>query len=292
MDKVSVIIPAFNHAEFLGDAIKSVKNSIHSAYEILVIDDGSTDNTKAIACKYKEVNYYYKENGGAPSAINFGIKKSTGDYIAILNDDDTYGREHLSVALLNMRTYGNELFIGAPKIIGEGRKYSELKNSIYLANLEIENWGLISSLFRINWAMSTSSFVFSKKIANEINGFQNFSLCHDLDFLLRVIFEARASVGTCKSPTWQYRCHFSNSVSFIDPIVGFAEILYVLGRVYYQFHGEHTSSSFATMVGYGIDSVFIEKVMEAKPWVLKEKQTLSESISSWVQYFSEWSSRF
>jgi glycosyltransferase involved in cell wall biosynthesis len=291
MDKVSIVIPAYNHAAFLGDAIKSVIDQSYPIHEIIVVDDGSTDNTKTVACQYKQIDYYYKTNSGSANAINYGIEKSTGSYIGILNDDDTYSKNHVSTALSNLKTYGNELFVGKPLIIGEGRKYFELKHQIQLSEFEINNSGLIGSLFRNNWSLSTSSFVFNKKISTGINGFQNFASCPDLDFLLRTIFEFGASVGTSKNPTWSYRCHLNNSVSFIDSGIQFAEILYVLGRVYYQFNGNKLSSSFKKLVGYGVDPMYLVKLEETKPWILEDGQTVSESLNNWKKTFIDWYSQ-
>ena len=291
MDKVSIVIPAYNHAVFLSDAIKSVIDQDYPIHEIIVVDDGSTDNTKTVACQYKQIDYYYKTNSGSANAINYGIEISTGSYIGILNDDDTYSKNHISTALLNLKTYGNGLFVGKPLIIGEGRKYFELKHQIQLSELEINNSGLIASLFRNNWSLSTSSFVFDKKISTGIKGFQNFVSCPDLDFLLRIIFEAGASVGTSKESTWSYRCHLTNSVSFIDSGIQFAEILYVLGRVYHQLNGNKLSSSLKELVGYGIDPMYLVKLEETKPWILEDSQTISESLNNWKKTFMDWYSQ-
>lgn len=87
---VSVIIPSYNASEFISDAIDSVLEQDYRPIEIIVVDDGSTDSTREVVSKYEvqEVKYYYKENGGVSSARNYGIKKSSGEFIRFVDADD------------------------------------------------------------------------------------------------------------------------------------------------------------------------------------------------------------
>lgn len=98
MIKVSVIIPTYNRSSYLEEAIISVINQTYENLEIIVVDDGSKEKYAEVICNnYKECNYYYKENGGLSSARNFGIKKSKGEYIAFLDDDDVWKENKLEV---------------------------------------------------------------------------------------------------------------------------------------------------------------------------------------------------
>lgn len=91
MKKISVIIPAYNMAELTVKAVESVLNQTYENIEIIVVDDGSTDNTRQRLISYaKDIKYVYKKNGGACSARNLGISLSTGEYIGFLDCDDTY----------------------------------------------------------------------------------------------------------------------------------------------------------------------------------------------------------
>lgn len=88
---VSVIIPVYNYARFIGRALDSVLSQTYGNYEILVIDDGSTDNLANVLKDYNSnIRYFYKENGGVSSARNFGIKKANGKLIAFLDADDEW----------------------------------------------------------------------------------------------------------------------------------------------------------------------------------------------------------
>lgn len=89
---ISVIIPAYNSAHFLSDTLESVINQTYTQWECIIIDDGSTDNTKEVALIYcerdKRIKYIFKTNGGLSSARNEGLRLATGDYIQFLDADD------------------------------------------------------------------------------------------------------------------------------------------------------------------------------------------------------------
>lgn len=92
-DLVSIIIPTYNSAKYLKEALDSALKQTYRNTEIIVVDDGSTDNTKEILADYvngKKIKYLYKENGGLASARNWGIKKAIGKFISFLDADDLY----------------------------------------------------------------------------------------------------------------------------------------------------------------------------------------------------------
>ena len=90
MEKVSVVIPAYNAERFISDAIESVLSQTHQNVECIVVDDGSTDATKTVVEKFgNRVNYLYQNNSERSAARNFGISASSGDYISFLDADDS-----------------------------------------------------------------------------------------------------------------------------------------------------------------------------------------------------------
>ncbi|RKD27580.1 Glycosyl transferase family 2 [Caminicella sporogenes DSM 14501] len=99
MTKVSVIIPTYNYEKFIHNAIDSILNQTFKDYEIIIVDDGSTDNTAEIIKKYnnEKISYFYKENRGPAAARNLGIKKAKGDYICFLDADDAFMPEKLEI---------------------------------------------------------------------------------------------------------------------------------------------------------------------------------------------------
>ena len=94
---VSIVIPTYNSAEFLPEAIDSVLKQTYPHKEIIVVDDGSTDNTESLVQSYSnQIIYLKKKNQGPASARNFGIKESRGNFIAFLDADDYWLPEKLS----------------------------------------------------------------------------------------------------------------------------------------------------------------------------------------------------
>src|SRR5690606_41580835 len=88
---VSVVIPCYNHGLYLEETVKSVVNSKYDELEIIIVDDGSTDNSKEVAMllcsKFSNVSYYFQANSGPSVARNFGLSQSSGKYILPLYAD-------------------------------------------------------------------------------------------------------------------------------------------------------------------------------------------------------------
>lgn len=97
--KVCVIMPCYNGEKFIGEAIESVLNQTYNNWELIIVDDGSTDNSKEVIKRYfndNRIKYIaHKENRGIPAARNTGIKASKGEYIAFLDQDDIWLPEKL-----------------------------------------------------------------------------------------------------------------------------------------------------------------------------------------------------
>lgn len=88
---VSILINNYNYEQFLSEAIESALAQTYTRIEIIVVDDGSTDNSRQILEHYRDrVTLVYKENGGQASAFNAGFTASTGDIICFLDSDDTF----------------------------------------------------------------------------------------------------------------------------------------------------------------------------------------------------------
>ncbi|MBA3691926.1 MAG: glycosyltransferase family 2 protein [Acidobacteria bacterium] len=91
MQKVSVVIPTYNYAHFIAEAVESVLAQTFPIFEIIVVDDGSSDNTEEIIVKFGDkVKYIKQNNGGVGLARNTGVKNSGGEFIAFLDADDIW----------------------------------------------------------------------------------------------------------------------------------------------------------------------------------------------------------
>lgn len=99
MPKVSVIVPAYNQAHFLGTAIESVLSQTMPDFELIIVNDGSTDPTEQVALAYDDqrIRYIHQLNRGLSGARNTGMRHATGEYITYLDSDDAFLPEKLAV---------------------------------------------------------------------------------------------------------------------------------------------------------------------------------------------------
>lgn len=118
---VSVIMPAYNMEKYIGDSIKSVLNQNYKNFELIIINDGSSDGTKEIAAKYQHmderITYIEQENKGVSAARNVGISCAKGKYISFLDADDLWEPTFLSTLINVAEQTGKEWICGKMDII-------------------------------------------------------------------------------------------------------------------------------------------------------------------------------
>lgn len=97
--KVSVVIPSYNRAHLIGESIQSVLDQTYQDFELIVVDDGSSDNTEDVVRGFNDsrISYTYQDNKGISAARNAGIRKARGRYFAFLDSDDFWFRELLDL---------------------------------------------------------------------------------------------------------------------------------------------------------------------------------------------------
>lgn len=183
--KVSVIIPAYNNARFLQEAVESVFAQTYQDYEIIVIDDGSTDNTKEVLAPYLDrIQYIYQPNRGASSARNTGIRHSHGDYIAFLDADDIWLPEKLRIQVeyLNNHPDTAMVYALALRVDVNGRASNHrnmLKRSLPCGDI-------FNALFFRDF-ITLSSVVIRKRILDAIGLFdESFTHAEDHELWLRI----------------------------------------------------------------------------------------------------------
>src|SRR5829696_6977365 len=108
---VSVVIPCYNQAHFLEEAIESVLAQSYKDFEIIVIDDGSTDDTGEVAGRYPRVRLFRQDNQGLAAARNAGLWRSKGEYLVFLDADDRLLPWALEVGLKHLRAHPECAFV-------------------------------------------------------------------------------------------------------------------------------------------------------------------------------------
>lgn len=141
---VSVVIPCYNYGRYLGEAVESALNQTYRPVELVVIDDGSTDNTRDVSMSFgNRLKYYYQENQGPYCARNFALTKISGEYFVNLDADNRLDPAYVAKTLAFMRehaspdlafVYTQMEFFGARTGISQPPEYDlqELKRKNYL----------------------------------------------------------------------------------------------------------------------------------------------------------------
>lgn len=172
--KISAVIPAYNAESYIADSINSVLNQTFSPSEIIVVDDGSIDNTKDVVESFGEkVTYIYQENKGNGGARNTGIRHANSCYIAFLDADDLWIKNHLEKAVLffskniDVQWYASAFYHTQR---GVSKKDLRQYNGPFLLNGIIPNYFIAQSAY-YNEIIRTSTVVLTKAILESINGF-------------------------------------------------------------------------------------------------------------------------
>ena len=147
---ISVLIPTYNNGKYIKQAIESVYAQNYDNIEIIVVDDGSTDNTKEIVEKYKDIKYFYTKHKGIPFVRNLALEKSHGEYIAFLDSDDYWLPEKLNTQIQYFKNHSEcEIVFTKHENFFEEEKIKTDKRAIHEKKQEtIENKILPSALIK------------------------------------------------------------------------------------------------------------------------------------------------
>ena len=183
---ISVIIPLFNKEEYIITTINSVLDQKFDAFEILVIDDGSTDKSRLLVQNYKDdrIRLIVKKNGGVSSARNFGMGEAKGEFLFFLDADDEILVNCFNVFTELLKRYPNE------KIFTTNFVYSE--NNCEKAYCKKQEEGLIlnpyKEIFLLNIFPRTGNLFIHKDLVLDKCSFnESISISEDLDFIFRLI---------------------------------------------------------------------------------------------------------
>lgn len=187
MPLISVIIPLYNKEKFIAQTLKSVLSQTFSDFEVLIIDDGSTDKSVAIAKEFADerIIFLSKENQGVSATRNLGIEKSSGKFIVFLDADDVWKNDFLEIIVSLIRNYPEQKVFSTAIEIEIGNKifpaeYSIPKNK----NVQIVNYFEASLL---QSAIFASGTVFEKSVFEKAGNFDiSLQTEEDIDLWIRI----------------------------------------------------------------------------------------------------------
>jgi len=178
---VSVIIPTYNRAAYLQKALQSVKEQTYQSLEIIVIDDGSTDDTRIMLEGYEvQLRYFYQENKGISGARNTGIRNANGEYVAFLDSDDYWVPEKTAQQV--------ELFKQHPEygLVASRCASIRLDGSYRERNRPGKSGWILEDLFKANF-IRTSAAMVKKECFKGIGLFdEELKECEEYDLWLRI----------------------------------------------------------------------------------------------------------
>lgn len=181
---ISVVIPTYNRSHLLIDSINSVLNQTHTNFELLVVDDHSTDNTKEVVEEYEDerVKYFLNTRSkGAQGARNTGLYAAKGEWIAMLDSDDAWLPEKLEKQVKYIQNCDDKV-VG----IATGTTIYDFEtNEIINTQIPSKRVYTTNNLLYKNYLRGFSSFVFKKNTAIQLGGFdESFPALQDMDFYI------------------------------------------------------------------------------------------------------------
>ncbi len=220
---ISIIIPAYNHERFIGEAIESVLAQTFQDFELIIIDDGSKDRTGEIAKKYvhsPKVRYAYQSNQDAFNTINRGLKEAKGEFLSILNSDDVYEKNRIETLLKAQKETNAQALFTDVVLINEkseviGSK-SHFWNQWHARNraFYFECGDLYTSFLKANLMVTTSNLFMTKNAFRKVGKFAPIRYLHDYDYIFRLMLNFPDEVIYLHDKKLlRYRIHKSNTIS-------------------------------------------------------------------------------
>ncbi|WP_373055889.1 glycosyltransferase [Zunongwangia sp. H14] len=243
---VSIIIPCYNHGKYLAHAISSVHAQSYRFFEVIVIDDGSVDNTKEVCRNYPEVRYVHQENMGLSSARNMGVKHAKGEYLVFLDADDWLLEHALEYNLRSLKANTRAAFVaGGYQLFYEPENKTwtiqqEISNDYYCKLLEGNFIGMHATVMYNYWVFKNFSFNTSLRY------------CEDYDIYLQI------------------------TRSF--PIIYHTHLIAV-----YRKHEENMSANYSGMMEYALRVLFFQKKNLRNK---AERESYKKGRNYWSAYYS------
>ncbi len=219
--KVSVVVPSFNHAQYIDSALESVFRQTYAAIELIVVDDGSSDaSVESIRESLRRspfpVRFHARDNRGAAATINEAVSLSSGDFVNILNSDDRFTASRISTmvdavarrgALWGFSRVALVDADGATLAPDASPRTAELS---YLAEGVGTRDSVGIAFVSGNPAISSGALFFARPLFDRLGGFRDLRYNHDWDFCLRASVIAEPVMVAAAA--YDYRVHERNTI--------------------------------------------------------------------------------
>ena len=205
---VSVIMPAYNTEKYIAESIQSVLDQSYTNWELLVVDDGSTDQTaeivRAFAAKDGRVKYLFQQNGGQSKARNTGIQNAGGSLLAFLDSDDVWLPEKLQLQMRTMVATKVDVVYSNGFVIYEPGAASGPSDFPIIAG-SVEGPKMFDLLLLLNF-IPVQSVVLRREVFDKAGPFDESLLCEDYDLWLKIAASGASFYGMSEKLI-KYRRH-------------------------------------------------------------------------------------
>lgn len=217
--KVSIVLPSYNHARFVRESIESALGQDFAELELIVVDDGSTDDSVEVIRGYSDprMKVIVQPNGGSHAAINTGLSVATGDYLAIINSDDVYDPSRIT-RLYRLAEGENLAFLctgvslideRSQEIVDGSHWWLAMYDQLKRKYQEIGNRTLLFG----NFTISTSNFFFRRSLFEALGRFRPYRYVLDWDYALRAFrHRPQGFKFLADEPLMRYRLHGKNTI--------------------------------------------------------------------------------
>lgn len=200
---ISIIVPAYNIENFIGRCIESIIHQTYRDWELLIIDDGSTDNTWNVISNYakidKRIKAFHKENGGVSSARNFGLDNAKGEYISLIDGDDWIESTLYEDAIRSLYEYNVDVFMFEYYIDNENKSIKHNIDYSYYGLIDTEQ-ALVHSIRphnRFAWSkVFSSKLLKNRETIDKIRFNSDIIIGEDTLFIIEVLLNSNRTYYT------------------------------------------------------------------------------------------------
>ena len=284
---VSIVVPIYNTEQYIPKCIESLINQTYKNLEIILVDDGSTDNSFNICEKYQKederIKLFHKENGGVSSARNYGIKKATGKYICFCDSDDYYSLKALTIMTDTIRDSNADLCcFGRYGGAFENKYISKSENPVELLNYlsSIGSYNCYSKIFKLS-IIHQFNLLFDESFAvSEDTLWLREYILHCKTLCLKTdtvyfMYEREGSLTRTKKKVYpKYAYYFERKLEVLDQIVEELPL---------NNHEKDNFITERTIHGIKICSLYYISACSSKQEACKYIQYTFDQIKSWLR---------
>ena len=218
---VSIVVPCYNHEKYVKETIESIANQTYTNIELIVIDDGSKDNSPKILDELsKKYNFHLivRENKGLSATLNEGIKLSKGKYLSVCASDDKFALNKIyeQVNFMESNTVYGICYTNVIKFYENGMERR-------IVNKKYQSGHIFNDLLCQYFSIPAGSVLYQKKVFEEVGLFDTFLAIEDFDMFLKI--SKKFKIGYLNKYLFYYRSHGNNTSNNIGKMENNVDII-------------------------------------------------------------------